>query len=60
MGEKTYLGDGCYARYDGNGVVLTTENGVETTNTIYLEPEVYASLVALIDRLRAAPAPEVA
>lgn len=38
---KVYLGDGVYAEFDQFGAVkLTTENGIETTNTIYLEPEV--------------------
>ena len=46
--KKVYLGDGAYAEYDGYGVRLTTENGVETTNSIYLEPEVYAALTAFV------------
>jgi hypothetical protein len=41
---KVYLGDGCYADYDGWYIVLTTENGIETTNTIALEPSVLAAL----------------
>lgn len=42
--KKVYLGDGVYANYDGYMVVLTTENGISATNTIYLEPEVLAAL----------------
>lgn len=42
--KKTYLGDGVYAHHDGYHVVLTTENGIETTNTIALEPEVLHAL----------------
>jgi hypothetical protein len=38
--DKRYLGDGVYADYDGYGVVLTTENGITTTNRIVLEPEI--------------------
>lgn len=41
---KQYLGDGVYANYDGYNVVLTTENGLSTTNTIYLEPAVLWAL----------------
>jgi hypothetical protein len=37
---KKYLGDGVFVDYDGFHVVLTTENGLATTNTIYLDPEV--------------------
>lgn len=43
---KEYIGDGVYVRHDDFGAVwLTTENGVAVTNTICLEPEVYAALV---------------
>lgn len=41
---KTYLGDGVYADFDEEGVVLTTEGG-STGNVIYLEPEVIAAMV---------------
>ncbi len=37
---KAYLGDGVYADFDGYALLLTTENGVTVTNTIYLEPDV--------------------
>lgn len=42
--NKTYLGDGVYAEYRHYGVTLTTDNGIETTNTIYLEAEVLNNL----------------
>jgi agmatine/peptidylarginine deiminase len=44
--NKEYLGDGVYIESDGNGFVLTTEDGLPDapTNTIYLEPEVVWSL----------------
>lgn len=50
--NKEYLGDGVYADHDGNGVVLTTENGLCATNTIYLEPEVIVALQAYMEKLR--------
>lgn len=38
MGDtKRYLGDGVYADFDGEAVILTTENGVSVTNTIELD-----------------------
>lgn len=41
MMKKTYLGDGAYAEVDECGdVILTTEDGIRTTNRIVLEPEV--------------------
>ncbi len=55
MKKKTYLGDGCYVEQDEFGdIVLTTENGVEVTNRIVLEPEVYTALIAYVERLKAA------
>lgn len=41
---KTYIGDGVYAEWNGEQIILTTENGVETTNTIVLEPDVIHAL----------------
>lgn len=52
--EKTYLGDAVYATFDGLGVELTTENGISTTNTIYIEPQVYGALVQYWERCRSA------
>jgi hypothetical protein len=37
MDRKTYLGDGVYARFDGDHIWLTTENSIAVTNTIALE-----------------------
>jgi len=51
MSKKVYLGDAVYAAYDGYGLVLTTEDGIQTTNTIYLEPEVVQSLLDFVDAL---------
>jgi hypothetical protein len=41
---KTYLGDGVYADVEYGMIKLTTEDGISTTNTIYLEPEVINAL----------------
>ena len=43
-GNKTYLGDSVYADFDGYHFVLTTEDGVTVSNTIYLDPDVYEAL----------------
>jgi len=49
--NKEYLGDGAYAEVDEDGrLVLTTENGLRATNTIYFEPDTLAALLAYIDR----------
>ena len=46
-----YLGDGAYAEFDGYGVILTAENGIDVTNRIYLEPEVYQALTLFVRTL---------
>jgi len=44
--KKVYIGDGVYAMFTHAEVVLTTENGIETTNTIYLEWEQIGRLMS--------------
>jgi len=52
--ERLYLGDAVYATHDGYHIVLTTEDGMRATNTIYLEPAVWAALKHYVERLEAA------
>ena len=47
---RCYLGDGCYVCHDGYHVVLSTENGIDITNKVFMEPEVYESLKRWYDR----------
>jgi hypothetical protein len=49
---KEYIGDGVYVDFDGFQLRLTTEDGYNATNTIYLEPNVYEHLVAYVERLK--------
>jgi hypothetical protein len=49
--KKEYLGDGAYVRHDGYSFVLTTEDGIQATNTIYLEPEHIDMLVDYVQRV---------
>lgn len=51
---KTYLGDGCYAEFDGFGIALTTEDGINITNKIYLEPQVLVALNKFVETLKRA------
>lgn len=53
--EKKYLGDAVYAETDGFGIGLTTEDGISTTNRIYLEPQVYHALVAYAQSIQSDP-----
>lgn len=50
MAEKVYLGDSVYARFDGYGVMLTTENGKpdDPSNEIYLGPDELKSLNSFV------------
>lgn len=49
--DKEYLGDGVYIEgFDSGELILTTENGVEVTNSIYLEPEVVTALQTYLRR----------
>ena len=48
--DKEYLGDGVYTEQDEfENVVLTTENGLLTTNRIVLEPQVLQALLDFLD-----------
>ena len=50
--SKIYLGDGvCAESRDDRSIVLTTDDGVRTTNTIVLEPEVFESLQRFVASL---------
>lgn len=54
---KTYLGDSVYADFDGFGVILITENGIDASNTIYLEPEIVNALNRYVAWLKTNPNP---
>jgi hypothetical protein len=49
---KRYLGDGVYADWDADEVgtmILTTENGVETTNRIVLSEDEITALMLFVE-----------
>ncbi len=48
---KRYIGDGVYADFDGFNIVLTTEDGISTTNKVYLEPSVCKALLDFINSI---------
>jgi len=41
----SYLGDGLYAIFDGFGIWLHANDHENPTDKVYLEPEVFSSLV---------------
>lgn len=52
-GEPAYLGDGVYVKIVAGMICLTTENGVSTTNEIFLDSDVYAALQRYLKRQNA-------
>jgi len=55
--NKEYIGDSVYVDFDGNGLTLTTENGLGPSNTIYIEPEVWTALEKYVESLKAEKTP---
>lgn len=45
MSDKTYLGDGLYASFDGGGINLSTPRA-SGEHYVYLEPEVFEELIS--------------
>lgn len=50
--NKDCLGDGVYAEIEDGMVKLTTENGIEASNTIFLEPQVLDALNRYVERIK--------
>jgi hypothetical protein len=52
--RKQYLGDSVYVDFDGYYIELTTNNGYpdDPRNKIYLEPQVYESLLRYVENLK--------
>lgn len=48
---KDYLGDGVYVEVEDGMLKVTTEDGVETSNIIFFEPEVFQALVRFTKRV---------
>lgn len=49
--HKEYLGDSVYVDHDGYYLILTTENGIQVSNTIYLEPDVWTNLEFYVEKI---------
>lgn len=51
MQGEMYIGDGVYVRFEQQGgLLLWTSNGLVTTNSICLEPEVWRALVEFVEQ----------
>jgi hypothetical protein len=51
--SSTYLGDGAYATYDGYHIVLYTDDGIERTNQVFLEPQAFEAFFRWAETYRA-------
>ena len=49
--KKSYIGDGVYADIEDGMIKLTTEDGIGSQNTIYLELPVFKNLVSFFNRI---------
>ena len=47
----SYIGDGVYAIYDGHGIWLHTGSHDKPDQRVYLEPEVFISLVRFAESI---------
>jgi len=48
---KEYLGDGLYAAFDGYHIVLSAEDGIRATDTVYLEDGVLNTFFRYVERI---------
>ena len=49
---QVYLGDGVYARFDGYQIWLSTQRSDSRTDSVALDPAVYAKLVEYVAKLK--------
>jgi hypothetical protein len=49
---REYLGDGLYAEFDGWQIRLFAHSGVNSTNVVFLEPDVLAAFLRYVERLK--------
>lgn len=47
---KTYIGDGAFIKCDEVHVILTTSNGYEDTNTVYLDDIVLSQFLLVLQQ----------
>lgn len=46
--KEIYLGDGVYAKYNGQELTVYTSNGMHPTNSVYMERAEIANLVEFL------------
>jgi hypothetical protein len=50
--HDAYLGDGLYASFDGYQVELYAHNGIDKTNSVFLDSATLAAFVDYVARLK--------
>ena len=53
--NKQYIGDGVYVEVENGMLKLTTDDGVYSNNTIYLDSDVLGNLQKYIEELKKQP-----
>jgi hypothetical protein len=48
----SYLGDGLYAAFDGWQIELYAHNGIEKTNSVFLDSDTLAAFLKYVERLQ--------
>ena len=51
MPPAQYLGDGLYASYDGYQIKLMANDHKHPSDTVYLDPVVYAALLRFVESI---------
>ena len=46
--EETYLGDGAYAKYNGQELIVYTSNGIHAIHSVYLESVEIRNLIEFL------------
>jgi hypothetical protein len=49
--QKTYLGDGLYAEFDGYMLTLKANSADHPSDTVFIEPAVWNALVKFIKQM---------
>ena len=52
MMEPKHIGDGVYVSYDGYQIKLMANSHIHPTDTIYLDVEVVANLLTVIEKIK--------
>lgn len=49
---KTYIGDSIYLEFNEQYFKITTNNGMDNTNTILIEPELMEDIILFVQKVQ--------